>query len=775
MAIYHLTTKIMSRSKGQSAIAAAAYRSGERLYDEQAAMLKYYPSREDRIVFTDIMAPKNAPEWVHDRDQLWNRVEQAEKRKDSQLAREIEISLPHELTPEQRVWLIKDFAREEFVRKGYAVDIAIHAPDRDSDERNYHAHLLITTRRLGPDGFSLTKESDTERRAKRNAGWTREKELTHWRKQWATLANRHLERHGHEARIDHRSLIEQGIDPKEREPTVHVGYAAKEIAARGAQSDRMDQLNELLARNELRFDLKAIDVELDGLEKQLAEERRQQAAQAQRSASDDGMHRALIAASSARRRQQGWSQIGRSQTQTPPHQPEPRLQKARPAARAAMEQTPTDDRQRQQTPQAPEASVPSPRPEPRPEIVQQAKPNEQPTLVQKPTAMEQSSSDREGWRYDETWGWEKIEDAVARKGREEKPAPPREARTPTSKEPERTKPAEQQQWGYSGKGEHAASGFGTFLSIEQIAAQQAEQAAKTRTAGPAPATRPPVENARTDTRSATPQSPDSSQPKTGITYQYTPEADSYLTPIEHINSAHHAAEQAAAKVREEQQRKKDMADLARAARADDAKMRAPTPSLHGIFGAKVADAIRDDAQKIRAQVREVRQEQTQANWLKGAQGQNPDRVGPREVAGRAVQAGKQAARSSYRVVDRATGVVSSLGDFVGNLLSSSSATPPEQPNRISMHTLATDPEARKQYQLAQHAEAKRRGIAVEALDNIRRDSEAGRDLSAADVSKLPREQQEQILGKGDPYVRELIESSRKRAEEYWKGRERGRD
>jgi ATP-dependent exoDNAse (exonuclease V) alpha subunit len=252
MAIFHLSAKVISRGKGQSAIAAAAYRSGERLFDEQAEQQKYYPSREERIVFTDIMAPKDAPEWAHDRNALWNQAERAEKRKDAQLAREIEVALPHELEDQQREWLVKDFAREAFVRKGYAVDIAIHAPDRESDGRNHHAHLMITRRTLGPEGFSKTKD------------WQLDKtQLGAWREQWAHLANRHLERHGHEARIDHRSLKEQGVD---REPTVHLGYAANEMAQRGAASDRMDALQGVLARNEIRFNLKAIEAELAMLE-----------------------------------------------------------------------------------------------------------------------------------------------------------------------------------------------------------------------------------------------------------------------------------------------------------------------------------------------------------------------------------------------------------------------------------------------------------------------------------------------------------------------------
>ena len=244
----------MTRGKGQSAVAAAAYRSGERLRDEQANEQKFYQARAERIEYTAIMAPKDAPDWAQDRNQLWNHVERAEKRKDAQLAREIEIALPHELTPQQREGLVKDFAREVFVRKGYAVDIAIHAPDQKGDDRNHHAHIMVTMRTLDGDGFA----------AKKDPAMNWREQLGEWRKRWAHLANRHLERPGHAARIDHRSLKEQGI---EREAGIYLGYAANEMAQRGAQSDRMDALQQVIARNDIRFEVGKIDRELAQLER----------------------------------------------------------------------------------------------------------------------------------------------------------------------------------------------------------------------------------------------------------------------------------------------------------------------------------------------------------------------------------------------------------------------------------------------------------------------------------------------------------------------------
>ena len=133
------------------------------------------------------------------------------------------------------------------MRKGYAVDVAIHAPDKKSDERNHHAHIMVTMRTLGADGFAAKKDRT------RTDG-----SLTEWREQWAHVANRHLERHGHEERIDHRSLKEQGID---REAGVHLGYAANEMTQRGAQSDRMDALKGVMARNDIRLEMKALDRE----------------------------------------------------------------------------------------------------------------------------------------------------------------------------------------------------------------------------------------------------------------------------------------------------------------------------------------------------------------------------------------------------------------------------------------------------------------------------------------------------------------------------------
>lgn len=242
MALYHLSVKIVSRGKGQSAVAKAAYNSRELLTNDQTGERHDY-RRESEVLFSGIFAPKEAPEWVQDRQTLWNTVEQTETRKNSQLAREIEIGLPYELTDKQREFLVKDFVRENFVRRGMVADVAIHAPGPESDNRNYHAHILLTMREIGPEGFGA-KMRDLNSNA----------QLEDWREKWEHIANRHLERHGHEARIDRRSLEAQGID---REPTIHIGPTACQLEKEGITTERGNINREIEERNQQREQLQA--------------------------------------------------------------------------------------------------------------------------------------------------------------------------------------------------------------------------------------------------------------------------------------------------------------------------------------------------------------------------------------------------------------------------------------------------------------------------------------------------------------------------------------
>jgi len=200
MATYRFEAKIIGRSRGSSATASVAYRTAERLADERTGEVFDYTRRRG-VLHTEILAPDGTPDWMHDRAQLWNAVERVEKRKDAQLARDLVLSLPHELTHGQRVELVRGFVQAEFVSHGMIADIAIHAPDRRGDQRNHHAHVMLTMRELTGEGFG-----------KKARAWNDAEQLEAWREHWAQAVNRQLERYGHDARVDHRSLEAQGVD-----------------------------------------------------------------------------------------------------------------------------------------------------------------------------------------------------------------------------------------------------------------------------------------------------------------------------------------------------------------------------------------------------------------------------------------------------------------------------------------------------------------------------------------------------------------------------------
>jgi ATP-dependent exoDNAse (exonuclease V) alpha subunit len=220
MAIFHLSVKAIGRAHGRSATAAAAYRAATRIEDERTGLVHDY-SRKLGVLHREIVAPDEAPDWARDRAQLWNAAELAETRKNSTVAREVEVALPTEISPQQRRELASTLAQELVTRHRCAVDIAIHAPSRRGNEHNYHAHLLLTTRRLEAQGFTeKTRELDDLKSG----------EVTRWRERWAQLVNEHLAEHGHAVRIDHRSLEAQGLD---RDPTFHKGPAVTAIERRG--------------------------------------------------------------------------------------------------------------------------------------------------------------------------------------------------------------------------------------------------------------------------------------------------------------------------------------------------------------------------------------------------------------------------------------------------------------------------------------------------------------------------------------------------------------
>lgn len=197
MAIYHLSAKVIGRSSGRSVVAASAYRAGQRLTNDHDGLTHDYHRRRG-VEHAEVMAPTNAPSWMSDRSKLWNAVEAAEKRKDAQLAREIEIALPRELTPDQRRELVRAFVGQEFVSRGMIADVAIHCPAARDGEAQPHAHVLLTTRVLTGDGFGQKERA-----------WNAKDVLEGWRARWAEAQNRTLEKAGVEVRVDHRSLADQ--------------------------------------------------------------------------------------------------------------------------------------------------------------------------------------------------------------------------------------------------------------------------------------------------------------------------------------------------------------------------------------------------------------------------------------------------------------------------------------------------------------------------------------------------------------------------------------
>jgi hypothetical protein len=235
MASYHLSVKTIKRSAGRTATAAAAYRVGERIECQREGRIHDY-TRKQGIEETFIIAPENAPDWAQDRAALWNAAEASETRSNSVTAREWELSLPFEISAEVRSQITREFAEQLVSRYGVAVDVAIHAPNREGDQRNHHAHVLTSTRRLEPEGFTTkTRVLDSAR--------TGGVEIDQMRGVWAELQNRALERAGEVERVDHRSLEKQretaldrgdtlSADELDRDPELKLGPAANSMERR---------------------------------------------------------------------------------------------------------------------------------------------------------------------------------------------------------------------------------------------------------------------------------------------------------------------------------------------------------------------------------------------------------------------------------------------------------------------------------------------------------------------------------------------------------------
>ncbi|WFU07543.1 MobQ family relaxase (plasmid) [Rhizobium sp. CB3171] len=234
MASYHFSVNIIGRKAGRSSVAAAAYRAAERLQDERSGAVHDY-ERKRGVAHREIMLPEDAPAWMRDRQALWNHVEKLEKRRDAQLAREINMALPHELTHEQRLDLVRTFVSEQFVSRGMAADVALHDPSSaDGDRRNFHAHVMLTLRQCERNGLRRVKTRE----------WNSDAMLLQWRTAWAEHQNRALERAGHRVRVDERRLDVQRQEAErsgdrraastlDRAPEIHMGRRGRQAERRG--------------------------------------------------------------------------------------------------------------------------------------------------------------------------------------------------------------------------------------------------------------------------------------------------------------------------------------------------------------------------------------------------------------------------------------------------------------------------------------------------------------------------------------------------------------
>lgn len=248
MAIYHLTTHTHSRGKGHSAVSAAAYRSGEKLYDERLGETynwQAYRKSHGEVMDSQIFLPANADKKYLDRGTLWNSAESSEKtkageyKKTAAIAREIEASLPHEMNDREREILAKKHAEFLVNRYGTAVDMNIHAPHPQGSDKNYHVHFLMTTRKLEAEGFTEKTELEVDGKTKQKMSYANGKhQIIEMRKNWENDVNREMQRGHYSERIDHRSYEEQGI---KKIPTQHMGVTATAMERKSQETDRGNQ------------------------------------------------------------------------------------------------------------------------------------------------------------------------------------------------------------------------------------------------------------------------------------------------------------------------------------------------------------------------------------------------------------------------------------------------------------------------------------------------------------------------------------------------------
>ena len=284
IAIYHCSIKIVSRGKGKSAVAAAAYRSGEKLTNEWDGLTHDY-TKKGGVVHSEILLPAHAPPAFSDRSTLWNSVELSEKSNNAQLAREVEIALPVELSREEQTRLVREYCSSQFVSKGMIADFNLH----DTGGGNPHAHILLTMRPLDEKGAWLPKSKkeyvldENGERIRLPSGryktrkvdlvdWNNRENAEVWRRAWADLANDFLAQNNRPERIDHRSYERQGIDQL---PTVHVGVSATQMEKKGIVTERGELNRNIKAANRILREIRRL---VRGLKDWIAELKERKAA-----------------------------------------------------------------------------------------------------------------------------------------------------------------------------------------------------------------------------------------------------------------------------------------------------------------------------------------------------------------------------------------------------------------------------------------------------------------------------------------------------------------
>ena len=274
--MYHLRVKYVKRSEGRSAVAAAAYRSGEKLTDEREGKTHDYTRKQD-IEHSELILPDHMPASLASRDALWNAIEAGIKRKDGQPAFEVEVALPRELSKEQCAQLVREFATAEFVAQGLPVDINIHRPIASDGGEHPHAHILISTRRFNEYGTLDKVARDLQDNPKlvgkiqslEEAGQFDQAlllqrdavNLNRWRRHWEDYSNRFLEDAGSDAHIDHRTLAAQAIDKeltREATPNIGIAFYGHLRAFAGHMAERVQHWREVNWRNEMRDQMERI-------------------------------------------------------------------------------------------------------------------------------------------------------------------------------------------------------------------------------------------------------------------------------------------------------------------------------------------------------------------------------------------------------------------------------------------------------------------------------------------------------------------------------------